>query len=130
MKTKSPRLVTISVCLLVIQLVCFAQGGEQEKDGRFYEAQARRDYSAKNYTSFLENISKAAELRPNHPRLMYNLAAAYALNGKSEAALTELSILSEMGLVMPAARENNFASLRESSRFKEIVAAFEGNKAK
>lgn len=119
----------IWACVLVLQPVGFGQG-EPEKDGRYYEAQARRDYSAKNYSSFLANISKAAELRPNHPRLMYNLAAAYALNGKSDEALAELSILSEMGLVMPAARENSFAVLYESTRFKEIVAAFERNKGK
>jgi hypothetical protein len=108
--------------------VCFAQG-EPEKDGRYYEAQARRDYASKDYSSFLSNISKAAELRPNHPRLLYNLAVAYALNGKSEAALDELARLSEMGLVMPAVRENSFAAMKESSRFKEILAAFERNKS-
>jgi len=116
------------VCLLLIHLVCLAQV-EQPKDGRYYEAQARQAYAAKDYPAFLLNITKAADLRPNHPRLMYNLAVAYALNGKPDEALASLARLAEMRLVMPAARDENFGALRESTKFREIIAAFERNKA-
>lgn len=116
------------MCLFMIAVVCFAQG-EQSKDGRYYEAQARQAYAAKDYALFLQNISKAAELRPNHPRLMYNLAVAFALNGKPGEALACLGRLADMGLVMPAAGDQSLSGLRESARFKQIVASFEKNRA-
>lgn len=116
------------VCVSTFQFVCIAQSDEP-KDGRYYEAQARQAYAAKDYPSFLLNISKAAELRPNHPRLLYNLAVAYTLNNKPDEALSDLAHLAAMGLVMPAAQDASFIALRESSKFKEIVTLFDQNKA-
>jgi len=49
----------VGVCVLLMQTISFAQG-EPEKDGRYFEAQARQAYAAKDYSSFLLNLSKAA----------------------------------------------------------------------
>jgi sugar lactone lactonase YvrE len=128
---QSPRtrlMIAASALAFGLQLVCFAQS-DQPKDGRYFEAQARQSYAAKDYPAFLFNISRATELRPNHPRLLYNLAVAYTLNNKSDEALATLERLTAMGLVLPAAKEVIFSPLRDSARFKTIVAAFERNKA-
>jgi hypothetical protein len=45
---------------------------EQPKDGRYYESLARKAYQEKDYSSFLKNMKQAVELRPNHPRLMFD----------------------------------------------------------
>jgi len=113
--------------MLTIQLV--RAQTDPPRDGRYYEAQARQAYAAKDYPSFLLNMTKAAELRPNHPRLIYNLSVAYVLNGRPDEAFGGLERLAAMGLVMPLARDESFSAFRESSRFKEILAAFDRNKA-
>lgn len=101
----------------------------QPKDGRYYETQARKAYQEKNYASFLENMKAAAELRPNHPRLMFNLAAAYSLNGQGGEALKWLGRLADMGLIFPAATNDDFASIKNSDEFKTILKRIERNKA-
>src|ERR1700755_1378448 len=62
------------------------------------ERKAVAAYQAKDFAGFLAAMVEADRLRPNHPRLLYNLADAYALNGKSDEALTTLGRLGSMGL--------------------------------
>src|SRR4051794_7698859 len=98
-----------SLCLLSFLLLVSTTIPAQsdQKDGRYYESLARKAYQEKNYQSFLENMKLAAELRPNHPRLMYNLAIAYALNTKPDEAISLLRREAEMGLVLPAANDED-----------------------
>lgn len=102
----------------------------QPKDGRYYETQARKAYQEKNYASFLENMKTAAALRPNHPRLMFNLAAAYSLNGQGAEALKWLGRLADMGLIFPAAADDDFVSIKNAAEFKTILKRIERNKAR
>jgi hypothetical protein len=102
---------------------------EQPKDGRYYEGVAVKAYRNKDYDSFLKNMILAEQLRPGHPRLMYNLAAANALTGHSAEALKWLDSVAKMGLIYPAAEDTDFASIKESAEFKGIVKKFELNKA-
>jgi sugar lactone lactonase YvrE len=106
------------------------QQPQQPKDGRYYEAQARKAYQGKDYASFLENMKAAAGLRPNHPRLMFNLAAAYSLNNRAGEALEWLGRLAGMGLVFPAAADDDFTSIKSSDGFKTILQRIERNKAR
>ena len=118
--------------LLVVGLFAiftFALAQTDQKDGRYYESLARKAYQEKNYQSFLENIKLAAELRPNHPRIMYTLAAAYALNGQPRDALTWLHKTADMGLIFPAATDPDFDSLHTLSEFAALLKQFEKNKA-
>ncbi len=118
----------IFLLLLLIASLSLAQDA-QPKDGHYYESEARKAYQQKNYSAFLENIQRAAELRPNHPRLMYSLAVAYCLNGKTNEALRWLDKLAAMGLVFPAAKDPDLASLRETSEFQAIQKRLETNTA-
>ena len=113
--------------MLLCVLFSVGLGQEQQKDGRYYEAEARKAYDAKDYPLFLSNMKLAAELRPNHPRLIYNLAAAYALNGQSKAALTWLNKLVAMGLVSSPQADHDFDSLKKETEFSSIVSGFEKN---
>lgn len=123
---------SISKCICAFSLsvvlwpaAIFAQAVQ---DARTYEAEARKAYQQKQYESFLDNMKHAANLRPNHPRIMYNLAAAYALNGKTEDALSTLRRLADMGLVQPIANDYDFVSLRNLPAFKQILLEFDENK--
>jgi hypothetical protein len=116
------------VCLTAGEKVSLAQDS-QPRDGRYYESQARKAYQEKDYSSFLENMKAAEALRPNHPRLMYNLAAAYALNGQQKEALLWLGKVAEMGLIYPAQRDSDFDSIKDGDGFKAILKRFETNKA-
>ena len=75
--------------VILCSLLLFGNAAAQEppKDGRYYESLARKAYQEKNYQSFLENMQQANQLRPNHPRLMYNLAVAQALNGNANESI-------------------------------------------
>ncbi len=121
--------VGLCLCALAGFTAVLAQE-QQPKDGRYYETLARKAYQEKDYASFLENMKAAAELRPNHPRLMFNLAAAYSLNGRGGEALNWLARLADMGLVFQAAADDDFVSIKNSDEFKTILKRVERNKAR
>lgn len=104
-----------------------AQTSAELNESAKLERQATEDYKAKNYAKFLENIKRAAELRPNHPRLIYTLADAYALNDKPDEALAILERLAAMDLFFAIEKDDDFKSLFDSPRFKKIQAEFAEN---
>jgi hypothetical protein len=122
----------VPICLLLFAITAgipVSAQEEQPKDGRYYEGVAVKAYRNKDYDSFLKNMILAEQLRHGHPRLMYNLAAANALTGHPAEALKWLDGVAKMGLIYPAAEDTDFASLKESAEFKDIVKRFELNKA-
>ena len=128
LRTALAGLVCLYVCLAATNIGALAQDG-QKHDGRYYETLAVKAYQAKDYAAFLENMKQAAQLRPNHPRLIYNLSAAYALNGRKDEAIDWLSRVARMGLVYAAERDKDFASLKDSREFAEVLALFQKNRA-
>lgn len=118
----------ILVCLVLnLDERSYAQN-DPPKDGRYYERVATAAYRAKDFAAFLENMQKATQLRPSHPRLTYNLAVAYALNGRSAEALYSLRQVAEMGMVVPAAKDDDFDSIKENAEFTAIIARIDSNK--
>lgn len=105
--------------------------GQQDpiRESAVYAAKAVDAYKAKDYPEFLASTQRACELRPNHPRLMYNLACALALNGKRKEAAAVLGKVADMGLVYPAAEDGNFAALRDDAAFRSVIARFDANTA-
>lgn len=101
--------------------------GERQHDARYYETLAVRAYQAKDYAAFLENMKQAAALRPDHPRIVYNLSAAYALNGRKEESIDWLGRLARMGLAYAADKDEDFASLRDSREFANVLALLQKN---
>lgn len=119
------------VSLLVSALLPLGTQAQNEamKDARYYTQQAIKAYQAKDYPAYLENMKQAQSLRPDHPTIMFNLAGAYALNEKRSEALAWLGRVALMGLVYPAAEEEDFANLKSSEEFKSLLKMFEANKA-
>lgn len=99
------------------------------KTVRYYRQQAAAAHKAKDYAAAIENFKKAAEIIPDHPTLHYNLACMYALAGRKEDALSSLATIVEMGLVMPAEKDPDLNSIKDSPEFKDILKRFEASKA-
>lgn len=114
------RLSAIVVCL-TISFSSLAQ------DVRTVSKAAHDAYQAKDWAGYLESSKKLDELRPNHPRVLYNLSGAYALNGETDRALDTLSRVAAMGLVYPAAEDDDFAEIRTNTKFREILETFTAN---
>lgn len=123
--TKSFRTALAAVLCLSACLV-LAQEGRQH-DARYFETLAVKAYQAKDYAGFLENMKQAAALRPDHPRIVYNLSAAYALNGRKGEAIDWLTRLARMGLAYAAEKDDDFASIRDSREFANVLALFRNN---
>lgn len=115
------------ICALSAQVALVAQV-KQSKDARHYVQQAVKAYKEKDYASFLENMKMAVDLRPAHQPYMYNLAVGYALVGNKKEALTWLARGAEMGLVYPAAEDDDFNSIKDTAEFKAILKKIESNK--
>jgi sugar lactone lactonase YvrE len=118
----------INLCL-ILALIVTVNAQEPPKDGRYYESLGVKAYEQKNYPAFLENMKLAAELRPNHPRLMYNLAGAYSLNAKPTEAIGVLRKAADMGLFLAVDKDSDFDSLRELAAFKLVQEMFVKNQA-
>lgn len=116
------------ICIAALQPSLFAQA-KQTKDARYYVQQATRAYKEKDYAAFLENMKMAVSLRPTHQTYIYNLAVAYALVGNKTEALAWLARGAEMGLIYPAAEDEDFNSVKDSAEFKLILKKIENNRA-
>lgn len=114
----------VTIFLLIFAVCLNAQTAAEMSESVKFERQAAADYQAKDYAKFLENIKRAADLRPNHARLLYNLADAYALNGKPEEALAVLQRLAAMDLFFAVEKDDDFKSLLDLPQFKTIQNEF------
>jgi hypothetical protein len=100
---------------------------EQSNSWMYYGQKAIDEYKAKNYQAFLDAAQKAVSLGPpRHPELMYQLARAYSLNGKTLEASKLLNELADMGLGIDVVENDDFKSLRitdEWARLSKRIAA-------
>jgi len=87
-----------------------------------FHNKAIKSYYAKDYKGWLKFNKKALEFIPNHPRSIYYLSDAYALNGNKEKSIFYLSRAIEMGLGWNSDKDKNFNSLREYPDFKNIIS--------
>ncbi|MEZ5344755.1 MAG: hypothetical protein R2681_04275 [Pyrinomonadaceae bacterium] len=128
MKTITLKLI---IGLFVFNLLANFGAGQSPEDfkgSQESEKQAYENYKAGRLPDFLENMRKANALRQNHPRLIYNLSVALALNGKAEDALLSLERLAEMGLFFSLEKDDDLKSLFELERFPALKNRFGKNK--
>jgi hypothetical protein len=126
-----PRLRVSGVAVLPVAILLLAPAAANDdppRTARYYRQQAAAAYKAKDYAAAIENFKKAAELVPDHPSVIYNLACMYALAGRKSEALAALSRFAEMGLVLPAEKDGDLASIKDTPEFKLILARFEASK--
>lgn len=95
-----------------------------ETFAQWHEA-ALTAYQSKNFPAMEAALRRADVLRPHFPRTIYNLAAAAALQGRKDEALAGLERLTRMKLAYKAGADEDFISLREMPRFKEIIERFD-----
>lgn len=117
------------VTITLLSFTVFAQTREEMLESQKLEREAISAYRGKDFPAFLQKQKRASELRPNHPRLIYNLAIAYSLNGENQSAMKELSRMADMGLYFRIAGDEDFNKLKEQKEFKELVQKFESNKS-
>lgn len=119
---------SIYISFFVLIYIAQAQTFDEMNQSRKFERQAIADYRAKNYPAFLENIKKASNFRPNHLRLIYNLAVAYNVNNQMDEALNALNQLAKMGLSFQIEKDDDFKPLFELEKFKAIQNEMNRNK--
>lgn len=117
-----PRFSAPFALVAVFFVLCLGQTFSQEKNWRAYEQAARSAYKSGNTTDFVSNLEQALALKPNHTRLMYNLAVGYAAKARYSEALGMLEKVAATGMVYPAAKSPSFAVLRDSTAFKAQFA--------
>jgi streptogramin lyase len=98
--------------------------GDQRADLRAAQQQALEAHQKKDYAGFLAHSQRVAALAPRSTRALYNLACAQALTGHAKEALDLLGRLARMGLALDPAADEDFASLKESPEFQELVRRF------
>ena len=121
------RVIILASFLLLVCASARGQTAAEMKLATDSERAAGAAYRAKNYEEFLKQIEIANENRPNHPRLIYNRAIAYALNGRKEDALISLERLTKMGLAFAFEKNEDLKEFRNDERFKAIVTAAANN---
>lgn len=113
------------VFVTLIAMPLAAQRQNFEKSAALMR-EAAAAHEAKEFGSYLAKVQEADKLRPGHPRLLYNLAGALALNGKKSEALATLGRVAAMGMVFPL-EDPDFAAIRESEEFRRIGEKFAAN---
>jgi poly(3-hydroxybutyrate) depolymerase len=78
---------------------------------------------SKNYTAAAANLAIDAEVMPESPYVLYNLACAYSLKGDKKQALDALRKAVQKGFANVAELESNkdLAPLREEAGYKKIL---------
>ncbi len=79
-------------------------------------------YEAKDYATFLKLTKTLDSIRPFHPTFTYNLASAYALNGKTEESITVLKKVVLMNNTTEFEKDTDFNSLQNTEGFKAVLA--------
>ena len=113
------------IAILLFTNLVLAQ--DNYKKSAEYEKLAMNNYLNKKYGLFLDNMIKADEFRHNHPRILYNLAAAYSLNKDKNNAFIELQKLIDMKLYYSVDKDSDFAAYRNDADFIKIVEGFNVN---
>ncbi len=128
MKTNKLFFCFALIAISVLNFKSYSQTADEMSRSRQFEKQANAHYKAKNFAGFLSNIKQAADLRPNHSRLLYNSAVGYALNNQPDAALETLERLAVMNLYFDVVADEDFAALKKLKRFKEAQIRFDRNR--
>lgn len=117
------------IIVLIAAMILPLKAQEQKKDVAYYFQQAVAAYEAKNFPSFLDNMLEANKLRQHSPRIILNLASAYAVNGRKDKAIACLDQLGQMGLSYAAvAKDSDFVAMFNDEAFKKAIKKFEDNK--
>jgi sugar lactone lactonase YvrE len=82
---------------------------------------------ANDNANYLAKMEAAVALRPDFPRMLVNLAAAYVASERPADALATLERLAALGFASPVEKSNDFAPLREQKEFQAVVKKIAAN---
>jgi hypothetical protein len=119
--------VTAFLFFLAFPLTLQAQD-DKPKDVNYYYKEAVNAYKSKDYAASLANFTKAVELVPNYPRMIYNIAVLQTLLDNKTAAMKTLNQLADMGLIFAVDKDESFNPLKDTAEFKALLTKFESNK--
>lgn len=139
MKTKRGEKKALYIWKIHFAIACFvftslfsnslsAQETTSLARARQFEKQAGEAFQKKDFAAFLVNIRQAAELRPNHPRLLYNLAKACALNDNPAEAVKLLERLARMGMLTGFENDKDFQNRIAAGDVQKIKNLFAVNR--
>jgi hypothetical protein len=103
-------------CLLLF--LCYSLPSQTLKQ---LAEEASMAYHKKNMLIFLSLTQKQDSLRPSHPTILYNLACAYALNGRSTEAILVLKNMILMNHKVAFESDEDLASLRDLPEYKALA---------
>ena len=117
------RILVFSLALLtLLGTTSIGQTAAEMKIAADADRAATAAYRNKAYLEFLRQMEIANLNRPNHPRLIYNLAIAFALNGRTDEAQNSLVRLAKMGLGYAFDKNEDIKVLLDDDRFRKISA--------
>ncbi len=119
-------------CLVILALSILIAGAGRAQEPTAARAMklAREATTAadeKNFPQYLQKMEEAAALRPDFPRILVNLAAAQLANDHADDALATLGRLAALGAHSPVDKSEEFAALRGTKEFKDVVAKLTKN---
>jgi hypothetical protein len=89
---------------------------------------ARQAAESKDYPRLRDTLAALQPLLPGNARILYKLAATDAHLGHATQALAELADLTAAGLVYDFNADEDFASLRTSPKFADVLRQIEVNR--
>ncbi len=118
--------------LIVLVIICFiggrtySQALQAAKANKLY-SEAMMNYERGEFDSMAAGLEKAVKLRPDHPGILYNLAAAYARDNRPGEAVKTLDKIASMKLYFPVMQDSDFKSIWNSDLFSPVQKKFEEN---
>lgn len=98
----------------------YAQTAADLPEARRLTRDAAIAYRSGDLAIFESRTDSASRLRPYHPALIYNLAAARALAGDTSASVRLLDRLADWGLAYDPGADEDFGALRGAASFARV----------
>ena len=121
--------------LLILMVLCLscatAPAPPKAEEENFYTLWLKGTAALEkgDHAAAVDPLTRAARDFPQHPGFIYPLARALALTGDRDAALSQLERVVAMGFGYGAPEESAFQSLRDDSRFQDLVRRIESARA-
>lgn len=120
------RSITAIFVLCFIAVQSFPQASKTREANEIY-LKAMKYYESGNYDSLMAGLEQAVKLLPDQAVIRYNLAAACALNGRPEDAVSNLDRIADMKLYFPVNQDSDFKSIWNTDLFTPVQKKFEEN---
>ena len=125
------RLTSVTAILILsttVSVLGYAQpSANPVAQARLIVRQAGEAYRQKDYARARDLFSQAQQLRPDHPGIIYNIAACNALVGNAAEASKRLEEVAAMGLAYHPEQDSDFVSLWNTATFREVQKRFDTN---